>query len=59
MTTGTVIVTDALRQLGVVGKSLAAAGATDLAIGLRAFNRMLGSWANVTTMIATPAPANA
>lgn len=53
MTTGTVLVTDALRQIGIVGQSVAAAPTNALNIGLRALNRMLGSWANVRTMLYT------
>lgn len=52
MTTGTVLVSDALLQIGVLG-STQTVKAGDLAIGLRWLNRMLESWANVRTMLYT------
>lgn len=54
MTTGTVLVADALLQISIVtaGQTVKA---NDLAIGLRWLNRMLASWANVRTMLFTTA----
>ncbi len=54
MTTGTVIVTDALIGLGVVSQA-GAATATQLAVGLRWFNRMMDSFANVRALLYTTA----
>lgn len=54
MTTGTVLVSDSLLQIGVLGGTQTIK-AGDLAIGLRFLNRMLASWANVRTMLYTVA----
>lgn len=50
MTTGTILVSDALLQIGIVTPAQTIK-ANDLTIGLRWLNRMIGSWANVRDMI--------